>query len=74
MLRYEAVLLRQRFDENRDIKDMRMAKSLLLQGEEELFSKQHYQPKKCMYNKMMVALVSLCCDNPFDMKILGNCG
>jgi NADH dehydrogenase (ubiquinone) 1 beta subcomplex subunit 9 len=44
--RYEAVLLRQRFEENRDIKDMRVAKQLLEDGEQELFKKQHYQPKK----------------------------
>ncbi|GFG35170.1 hypothetical protein Cfor_12746 [Coptotermes formosanus] len=44
--RYEAVLLRQRFEENRNVKDMRIAKQLLETGEQELFEKQHYQPKK----------------------------
>lgn len=47
--RYEAVLLRQRFEENRNVKDMRVAKQLLEDGEQELFKKQHYQPKKCKY-------------------------
>ncbi|PSN47288.1 NADH dehydrogenase [ubiquinone] 1 beta subcomplex subunit 9 [Blattella germanica] len=46
VFRYEAVLLRQRFEENRDVKDMRKAKELLHIGEEELFKNQHYQPKK----------------------------
>lgn len=44
------MLLRQRFEENRDIKDMRVAKQLLEDGEQELFKKQHYQPKKCECN------------------------
>jgi hypothetical protein len=43
------VLLRQRFEENRNVKDMRVAKQLLEDGEQELFKKQHYQPKKCKY-------------------------
>jgi NADH dehydrogenase (ubiquinone) 1 beta subcomplex subunit 9 len=47
--RDEAVLLRQRFEENRNVKDMRIAKELLESGEQELFKKQHYQPKKCEY-------------------------
>ena len=44
--RYEAVLLRQRFEENHNIRDMRVAKQLLEDGEQELLMKQHYQPKK----------------------------
>ncbi|GLV36456.1 NADH dehydrogenase (ubiquinone) B22 subunit [Carabus blaptoides fortunei] len=44
--RYQAVLMRQRFDENRNIKDMRVAKELIAQGEEEVFLKQHWQPRK----------------------------
>lgn len=39
--------MRQRFDENRDIKDMRVAKELIAKGEEEVFLKQHWQPRKC---------------------------
>ncbi|OAD56609.1 NADH dehydrogenase [ubiquinone] 1 beta subcomplex subunit 9 [Eufriesea mexicana] len=35
--RYRAVLLRQRFDKNRNIPDVRVAKRLLLAGEEELY-------------------------------------
>ncbi|KAJ8970892.1 hypothetical protein NQ314_000979 [Rhamnusium bicolor] len=48
VLRYHAVLMRQRFDQNRDIKDMRIAKDLLIKGEEELFENQHWNPKKCV--------------------------
>ena len=50
--RYEAVLLRQWSEENRDIKGMRVAKQLLggrwgwEDGEHELFKKQHCQPKE----------------------------
>lgn len=47
VFRYQAVLMRQRFEENRDIKDMRIARQLLENGEEEVFQKRHYQPKKC---------------------------
>lgn len=45
--RYNAVLLRQRFEENRNILDMRQAKELVALGHEELFLNQHYQPMKC---------------------------
>ncbi|XP_017879509.1 NADH dehydrogenase [ubiquinone] 1 beta subcomplex subunit 9 [Ceratina calcarata] len=41
--RYEAVLLRQRFEENRNIVDARVAKQKLLEGQEELFKKQHWE-------------------------------
>ncbi|XP_069683070.1 NADH dehydrogenase [ubiquinone] 1 beta subcomplex subunit 9-like [Periplaneta americana] len=44
--RYEAVLLRQRFEEKRNVKDLIEAKQLLEKGESELFNLQHYQPKK----------------------------
>ncbi|XP_076234091.1 NADH dehydrogenase (ubiquinone) B22 subunit [Calliopsis andreniformis] len=44
--RYQAVLLRKRFDENKIIPDARVAKMLLIQGEEEVFNKQHWQPLK----------------------------
>lgn len=39
--------MRQRFDANKDVKDMRVAKELVEQGEEEAFLNQHYQPRKC---------------------------
>jgi hypothetical protein len=39
--------MRQRFEENRDLKDMRKVKEMLALGEEELFLSQHYQPLKC---------------------------
>ncbi|CAK9814428.1 NADH dehydrogenase [ubiquinone] 1 beta subcomplex subunit 9 [Anthophora quadrimaculata] len=43
--RYQAVLLRERFEKNRNIRDARIAKQLLLAGEEELFLWSHPQPK-----------------------------
>ncbi|XP_076628495.1 NADH dehydrogenase (ubiquinone) B22 subunit [Colletes latitarsis] len=48
--RYHAVLMRQRFEENRHIPDARVAKQLLLDGEEELFQAQHWQPMKFTYS------------------------
>ncbi|XP_015173659.1 PREDICTED: NADH dehydrogenase [ubiquinone] 1 beta subcomplex subunit 9 [Polistes dominula] len=42
--RYQAVKLRQRFDKNARIADLRLAKHLLHEGEEELFYKEHPQP------------------------------
>lgn len=45
--RFHAVVLRARFDANKDIKDLRQAKELLNEGEEELFKGTHYQPWKC---------------------------
>lgn len=42
--RMEAVKMRQRFEMYRHIKDLRVAKELLDQGEEELFQKQHPFP------------------------------
>lgn len=48
IFRYEAVLLRARFDENKNVKDARQAQKLLIDGERELFEKQHFQPKKCI--------------------------
>jgi len=44
--RFNAVIMRARFDENRDIKDMRKAKELIALGEEELFQTEHFQPLK----------------------------
>ncbi|XP_060830777.1 NADH dehydrogenase [ubiquinone] 1 beta subcomplex subunit 9 [Bombus pascuorum] len=44
--RYNAVLLRQRFEKNRHIPDARIAKQLLLEGEEELFNNTHPDPSK----------------------------
>lgn len=38
--------MRERFDKNKDIKDLRYAKHLLEQGEEELWKNLHYQPIK----------------------------
>ncbi|XP_064599323.1 NADH dehydrogenase [ubiquinone] 1 beta subcomplex subunit 9-like [Liolophura sinensis] len=44
--RYNCVLMRARFDENKDVKDLRVAKKLLEDGERELFLNQHVQPVK----------------------------
>jgi len=46
LYRYHAVLLRARFDEHKDEKDMVKAKQLLQEGEEEMFLKAHPQPFK----------------------------
>ncbi|XP_050306515.1 NADH dehydrogenase [ubiquinone] 1 beta subcomplex subunit 9 [Anthonomus grandis grandis] len=46
VFRYQAVLMRARFDENKDIKDMIAAKDLIEKGEQELFDKQHWHPRK----------------------------
>lgn len=45
--RFHAVLLRDRFDQNKDVVDMRKARQLLEEGEQELFLKQHPQPMIC---------------------------
>ncbi|CAH1113592.1 unnamed protein product [Psylliodes chrysocephalus] len=44
--RYHAVLMRQRFDQNRNIKDTRSAKELVAKGESELFENSHWHPRK----------------------------
>lgn len=41
--------MRQRFDENRCIKDMRIASDLVSKGEEELFKNTHWHIRKCNY-------------------------
>jgi len=46
LYRYHAVVLRARFEENKDEKDMIKAKQVLQSGEEELFLNQHPQPFK----------------------------
>ncbi|KAG5894966.1 hypothetical protein JTB14_023314 [Gonioctena quinquepunctata] len=44
--RYQAVLMRQRFEENKNICDTRVAKDLVAKGEKELFDNQHWHPRK----------------------------
>ncbi|CAL1532301.1 unnamed protein product [Lymnaea stagnalis] len=44
--RYQAVLMRARFDENKNEIDLRKAKKILLDGQKELFLKSHPQPIK----------------------------
>uniref|UniRef100_A0A182M5J7 NADH dehydrogenase [ubiquinone] 1 beta subcomplex subunit 9 n=1 Tax=Anopheles culicifacies TaxID=139723 RepID=A0A182M5J7_9DIPT len=48
IFRYQATLMRARFDQHRNEKDPAKVAQLLTDGERELFEKQHYQPKKCM--------------------------
>lgn len=44
--RYEAVLARAQFDENKNIRDLRVAKDLLQKGEQKLFEQRLWQYKK----------------------------
>lgn len=55
--RYEATILRDRFDQNRNVKDVAKLQKILQESEKELFEKQHYQPIKCICNSL-VFLVS----------------
>ncbi|KAG8195014.1 hypothetical protein JTE90_008186 [Oedothorax gibbosus] len=48
--RYHARLIRARFDEHKDIKDLRKAKALLMAGENELEKNMHYQPRQFSYS------------------------
>ncbi|XP_055332450.1 NADH dehydrogenase [ubiquinone] 1 beta subcomplex subunit 9-like [Paramacrobiotus metropolitanus] len=48
--RYRAVLLRQRFDQRKDEKDMRKAQKWVEDGEEELFRNQHPIPFQFQYS------------------------
>lgn len=50
VFRYQSTLMRKRFDDNKNIKDTRLAKELLEEGEKELFSKQHWHPRKCKHS------------------------
>lgn len=45
--RYEAILLRARFDKNKDETDIVKAKKLVEEGQKELFENLHPQPIKC---------------------------
>lgn len=56
MFRFHAILLRERFDKNKDIKDMRVARELLKAGETELFEKQHPQPMGCKWCTTVLTL------------------
>jgi len=44
-IRYKMVLIRAQFEEHRHVKDMRVAKMLLEEGERQLFLRRHPQPK-----------------------------
>lgn len=53
--------MRSRFDQNKDLNDIRKARELLVSGERELFEKQHYQPKKCeLFPKLEEFLIIMC--------------
>ncbi|XP_012267908.2 NADH dehydrogenase [ubiquinone] 1 beta subcomplex subunit 9 [Athalia rosae] len=43
--RYHAVLMRKRFDDNAKIRDLRIAKQMVIDGEKELFESMHPQPR-----------------------------
>uniref|UniRef100_A0A4D5RAK6 NADH dehydrogenase [ubiquinone] 1 beta subcomplex subunit 9 n=1 Tax=Scolopendra viridis TaxID=118503 RepID=A0A4D5RAK6_SCOVI len=55
LLRYHCALMRQRFDEGAKERDLRKAKQLLEEGEEELFQKISLQPAKFPYSPGGVA-------------------
>merc|ERR1712002_51332 len=67
VFRYEATLLRARFEKNKHIQDMRESTALLNDGEEELFQYAHYQPKKFPYSPGGVAYERVF--NPADWVI-----
>lgn len=48
MYRYQAVLMRKRFDDNKNVKDMRIATDLIEKGEEDIFQNNHWHPRKCI--------------------------
>lgn len=39
--------MRAKFDENKDIKDFRIACALVEKAEQEVDAKEHWQPRKC---------------------------
>ena len=58
--RYQACLLRQRFEENRNVKDEITVAKLIASAENELFEKQHYQPIKCKSSVTVLANCAHC--------------
>ncbi|NP_001165792.1 NADH dehydrogenase [ubiquinone] 1 beta subcomplex subunit 9 isoform X1 [Nasonia vitripennis] len=59
-VRYESVLMRAKFDENKNIKDLRVAKLILLNAEKELDDQRHWSYKKfpespggCAYQRVV---------------------
>ncbi|OXU24055.1 hypothetical protein TSAR_010563 [Trichomalopsis sarcophagae] len=60
-VRYESVLMRAKFDENKNIKDLRVAKQILLDAEKELADQRHWSYKKfpesvggCAYEREVI--------------------
>jgi NADH dehydrogenase (ubiquinone) 1 beta subcomplex subunit 9 len=49
-IRYKFALIRAEFEEHRHVKDMRVAKMLLEEGERKLFLNRHPQPKFFTYS------------------------
>ena len=46
--RYEVTILRDRFEQNRNLTDVAKLQKVLQESEKELHEKQHYQPIKCI--------------------------
>lgn len=46
-MRINIVRLRKRFDDNKNIIDVPLAKELLKKGQHELWANQHYSPHQC---------------------------
>lgn len=59
VFRFNAILLRDRFEQNKNIQDMRIARKLLTEGERELFEKQHPQPIACTHPAAYAGTVSV---------------
>lgn len=49
IFRYQAVIMRERFDKHKNERDPAKIAQLLADGERELFETQHFQPKKCKF-------------------------
>lgn len=54
--RYHATLMRARFDQNKNLKDIRIAYEMLAEGEKELHKHQHWTPRKCKYHVVFTYL------------------
>ena len=65
--RYQAILLRARFDQNKNEIDMRKAKKLLMDGEKELLLKQHCSPLKCKLINCSYIYIYRYCSYDYDV-------
>lgn len=50
--RFRAVVMRDRFEQNRNVADLVKAEGLVAQGEQELDSKRHPNPLQCQLNSI----------------------